>query len=192
MAEKEFQKRGGFTDLTLICEGERFPVERAVVCPQSAVLDTACRRIFTDEPSGVFEMIEVAPSMVQKMVDFFYDGSYCTSIQEEDEDGPVSDLQVHTRMFALGDMYDVPALREFAVERFSRTLSSSTDLEVLESVPDVYELVPEAVNTLWGVLCGFVRLHIEQYLKDAETREVFESITAEVPEFAADVLYVCL
>lgn len=127
--------------------------------------------------------------MIRKMVHFLYSGFYGTSMRGEEKYGPVSGLQVHARMFALGDKYDIPALREFAVTKFATRLRGfSTHLDVLECVSDVYQLTPPSVIHLRDLLSKETRVRLERYLKYAGSREAFESIIAEVPEFATDVL----
>lgn len=127
--------------------------------------------------------------MVRKMVYFLYGGNYGTSMKGEEGYGSVSGLQVHARMFALGDKYDIPALREFAANKFlTRLTTFSTDLDILGCVPDVYRLTPPSVRSLREMLSKEARLRLEKYLKDLESREAFESVTTEVPEFVTDVL----
>ena len=55
------------------------------------------------------------------MVNFFYSMNYDDEIPEETGDEtrpPISLLQLHARMFALGDRYDVPGLRDMAVKKY--------------------------------------------------------------------------
>lgn len=55
---------------------------------------------------------------LKKIVDFFYSMSYDDEIPKKTEQGAdnhcFSLLQLHARMFALGDRYGIPGLRDVA------------------------------------------------------------------------------
>lgn len=86
------------------------------------------------------------------MVNFFYSMDYDDDISEvtEQESGPrLSLLQLHARMVALGDRYDIPGLRDVAVKKYSSRCAVSCDpLELITSICDVYERTTASVRQL--------------------------------------------
>ncbi|KAL2009614.1 hypothetical protein VTN00DRAFT_5421 [Thermoascus crustaceus] len=119
--------------------------------------------------------------MVQKFVDYLYTANYDESMQTADQEcaPPISTLQVHARMFALADKYDVKALQMLSSEEYSNRLeSSSTALEFLESIPDVYTLTAPSVKSLRDKVTRFARINLEKYL-DPSAREVYEKTAIE-------------
>lgn len=95
------------------------------------------------------------------MVNFFYSMDYDDDISEvtEQETGPrLSLLQLHARMFALGDRYDIPGLRDVAVKKHSSRCAVSCDpLELIESICDVYERTTASVSQLRNAACVLMR-----------------------------------
>lgn len=134
-------------------------------------------------------MNEDSLPMVRKMVHFLYNEEYTSSLMGEEGCGSVSGLQVHARVFALGDKYDIQGLRDFAARRFtSRLWKFSTLLDILGCVPDVYQLTAPSIRPLRDEVALHVRVHIEDYLEDASTRAAYETAISEVPEFGTHVL----
>ena len=66
-------------------------------------------------------MADISYLDLKKMVNFFYSMSYDDDIPEVTERETVSRislLQLHARMFALGDRYDIPGLRDATLLAF--------------------------------------------------------------------------
>ncbi|KAK6810547.1 hypothetical protein RU639_013718 [Aspergillus parasiticus] len=129
-----------FSDLTIICNGSRFEVHKAVVCSQSPVLRAACGGNFKEAQSGEYKMIGDSKLIVEKALEYFYVGDYTGLSQDDDSACPeMSALQLHARVFALADKYDVQSLCDLSVEKYSSKLQDHFDVvEFLYSVPDVY------------------------------------------------------
>lgn len=69
-------------------------------------------------------MADITYLELKKLVTLFYSMSYDADIPEVTERETVSRislLQLHARMFALGDRYDIPGLRDVAVKQYSST-----------------------------------------------------------------------
>jgi hypothetical protein len=120
------------------------------------------------------------------MVHFFYNLDY-------DDDLPdgmdMSPLQLHTRMFALADQYDIPSLSTIAVEKYSsRCAASWMPMEFLASVQDIYETTPVCIRELRDMACTIIRKHLPEMLDNKEVAEIYERTLVEEPEFAKDLL----
>jgi hypothetical protein len=127
--------------------------------------------------------------MVQKLIDYFYTADYDEIVNEPGTDEVISGLQVHARMFALADKYDIEGLLVLSSEKFSnRFRSSPNGLELLESVPDVYALTPPSVKILRNKVTLCARINLKTSLRDQSVREVYERIATEHPDFVKDVL----
>lgn len=148
---------GEFVDLVLSHNAGSFHVHRIIVCPQSKVLHKACTAGFKvsqhhhirflpllrqcqEEFTGTIQIDHVHHVELEKLVDFFYSSEYDDCLPEEAD---VSLLQLHARMFALADQYDIPGLSHLAVEKyFSRCTTSWEPLEFLVSLKDVMKPPP--------------------------------------------------
>lgn len=136
-------------------------------------------------------MNEESLPLVRKMVDFFYTADYDENIPtaSEDEEKSMSPLQVASRMFALGDQYDIPRLRELSAVKYSNRLGQSIHLtEFLKSIPDVYGLTPGSVRELRDRAVRFGRLYLSKVVHYESLKEVWNEVAVECPEFTKEVL----
>ena len=61
----------------------------------------------------------------------------------------LSDLILHARLYALGDMYDIPGLRKTAASKFKTGADRNSDKEeYLEAAVEAYSCTPETDRTL--------------------------------------------
>jgi hypothetical protein len=129
--------------------------------------------------------------MVKKMVGYLYTADYSEEFTDSEGEciPTISSLQVHARMFALADKYDIQGLRVLSTTKYSCRLKRfSTSIEFLESVPDVYSLTATPVRSLRDEASHFARLNLRRFLRDQSFRQVYEEVAIEVPEFLIDVL----
>lgn len=137
-------------------------------------------------------MVDISYLELKKMVSFFYSMNYDDDVPEQTgkEPGPlISLLQLHARMFALGDRYDIPGLRDVAVKKyFSRSTVSWLPLEFLESIYDVYGRTPASVLQLRNAAGVLARKNLPRMLDDDAVATVYEKVLTEVPEFTKDLL----
>lgn len=123
---------------------------------------------------------------LKKMVAFFYNLDYDNDLPEEAD---MSLLQLHVRMFALADQYDIPGLSVLAADKYSsRCVVTWRPMEVLTSIPDVYGTTPLYIRQLRDTACTAIREHLPRMLQDKDVEETYEMILAEIPEFTKDLL----
>ena len=129
---------------------------------------------------------------LKKMVNFFYSLSYDDNILEATEletPSHISPLQLHARTFALGDRFDIPALRDLAEKKYSSRCSIPFEpLELIESICDVYERTPASVTQLGNAACILFRRNLLRMLDDEAFATVYEKVLIEVPEFTRNML----
>lgn len=154
------------------------------------------------------------------MVEFFYIGDYegC-DIQlspvvgtdetpagnpADEERNDLTPLRLHAQMFALAEMYQVDPLQSLAVAKYIKDVEMGATIEdMLQSIPDIYDLTPisarslrdKAVIAVRTKLRGLPRYHNGVYTVSA-TKKVaadiliakYDDIVAETPEFLKDLL----
>lgn len=121
------------------------------------------------------------------MVEFFYSLDY-DEVEDTEKNG-VSPLQLHARMFAIGDRFDIPDLRVVAVQKYLNRCSLSwDDLEFLGSIREIYTSTPDSIPQLRNAAVS-VAWKKARSMQDTEgVRKVYEEVTKEVPEFTRHLL----
>ncbi|KAK2666113.1 Heterokaryon incompatibility [Fusarium oxysporum f. sp. vasinfectum] len=152
-------KTGNYSDLILASREKNYPAHRAVVCPQSSVIEKKCQ--FQDATQGPscercgtapeyrFDFLDDDPQSVDCLVQFLYRQDYQdTHISHEDdqeeEDSVAKDSEdielsddyidncypvVHVRMYALAEKYDISALKDLALGKFNKAIQQEPPLD---------------------------------------------------------------
>jgi hypothetical protein len=131
-------------------------------------------------------MEHISHTELEKMVTFFYNTDYDDDLPDGTE---LSLLQLHTRMFALADQYEILNLSTIAAKKYcSRCAVSWTPTEFLASIRDVYGSTPSCVRNLRDSACMAIRKHLPQMLDDESIAKLYEETLTENPDFAKDLL----
>ena len=170
--------------------------------------------------SGEYEIAEQSPAMVRRMIDYFYRGNYndgngprlpldfCDEKPNCSNDNELPALCIHARMFALADMYQVEGLRNLAVTKYGEELNQGPSIkDILDSIPDVYQLTPSSVRTLRDKAVLALRLQLERGKRPRQPSagnaapsgnemggageafmEAYSELATESPEFLKDLL----
>jgi hypothetical protein len=137
-------------------------------------------------------MVDMSYMELKKIVNFFYSMNYDDEIPEEaghKTRPPISLLQLHARMFTLGDRYDILGLRDVAVKKYSaRAAVSGVSLELLESIYDVYKGTYAFIRQLRDTASVLVRKNLLKMLNEAAIATAYEKVLTEVPEFTKELL----
>ena len=163
--------------------------------------------ILQEASTGEFELVEDAPGMVGRMIDYFYTTDYQLGFDPADEGSNA--LVVHAEMFALVEKHDVRALQALAAEKYHSLLFDPTYYhgkieDFLKSLPVVYTLTLSAHRALRDTSVLFWRLELERAswagLPPAAGRRtnknqrvyatgaLIAALLEEIPEFASDLL----
>jgi hypothetical protein len=145
---------------------------------------------YQEAQSGMYEMTDDSTHIVDKLLQYFYTGDY-TRLSEEDDSAysHTSALQLHARVFALADKYDVKDLCVLSAEKYSSSLEKDFNVvEFLESIPDVYHLTAPQVQTLRNLVLHFARKNLANALHHSSHSKIYDDITCEVPTFTKDLL----
>jgi len=132
-------------DLKLVCEGRGINVHKAVVCPQSRVIEKLVTSV--EARDSQIQMGSFDLATVERMVEFMYTGEYSiaaahemigrsqpgSSTSDNNGQGPSSPqadeieptlqiLRKHVRVNAIAECYDIPRLRDTATGKIQDIL----------------------------------------------------------------------
>jgi len=176
-----------YADLIINCGAMSWKAHKVIVCSQSKVLKAACRGFFKETTTGIIELPDDDPKIVQLMLSFFYTTDYEMDFKE----APGRILQMHVQTFTLADKYDVPALMSLAKQNYEELLMTASFQDYLGSIPDVYVL-PRCGNSLRKPVIKFARERMKPEFQKENIRKEVAMILEEVPEFGFDVLEIFL
>ncbi|PKX97833.1 uncharacterized protein P174DRAFT_502313 [Aspergillus novofumigatus IBT 16806] len=138
----------------------------------------------------MYKMSDGSTHIIDKLLQYFYTGDY-TRLSEEDDSAysHMSALQLHARLFAMADKYNMKDLCALSAEKYSSRLEKDFNIiEFLESSPDVYHLTAPQVQTLRNLVLHFARKNLENALHHSLHSKIYDDITCEVPTFTKDLL----
>ncbi|PGG95184.1 hypothetical protein AJ79_10206 [Helicocarpus griseus UAMH5409] len=181
---------GKFTDFVLVCENVKLHVHRVIVCSQPRVLNAACSGAFKEATSSAFEMKEDSLILVKRMVDFLYASDYNANPKTDaNNEAAISELQLHVRMFIMGDKYDIEGLRSRASDKFLARLHKALPWEeLLGCIPETNNMTPSLMKPLKDMILARIKECLKKGLTNAKTLELYERVALEVPEFVKDLL----
>lgn len=136
--------------------------------------------------SEKYNIFEQSPKMVRRMVDFFYTGNYMDNsninqhlnnnkVKYNDEKGTTV-LRIYARMFALANIYKIDQLQNLAAAKYDKAVEEISHIQdVLNSIPDIYRLIPDFVRTFREIAIMAVRIKFGHqfaavYVKSSEGR----------------------
>ena len=126
--------------------------------------------------------------MLQHLYTFDYPG-HKMSIGDDEESSHVSELHTHAQMYALGDEYDIPDLKEEALWKFEKAIEAMEGLsdeltDIIEVIPTVYETTPDGDRSLRDAVVAFGAKN----LKQMEDLPEFKIAATRVPVYLIEVL----
>ncbi|KAH8159992.1 hypothetical protein CIB48_g8245 [Xylaria polymorpha] len=71
----ELLRSGEYSDFTLVCEGQKFPIHKSIVCPQSSVIAAALKSEFQEAKTNTIE-VNFESEVLKSMLDYMYTGHY--------------------------------------------------------------------------------------------------------------------
>lgn len=131
------------------------------------------------------------------MIEYFYEFKYGKALDDFDFDSrsesePSNLYEAHAQVFSIADKYDIPGLKEIAIEQFRECFDASRSwaqdsADFLIATPFIYRHAPPNDRRL----CREV-LHCWQSGEWSTVafsgREEFVQLLADVPDFAADLI----
>ncbi|KAJ8130181.1 hypothetical protein O1611_g3450 [Lasiodiplodia mahajangana] len=156
---------GEYTDLVITCHGKQHQVHKAIVCPRSEFFAAACRGDMKEARTGIIDLPDDDPYVVDIMVHYFYHLDYTTSplsatkdqntidqVDTNDVGGDTvasrhgySDLVVHAMAYSLAGKYFISGLKGLALRKFvAATQKKWTLKDFLEAAQEVYTSTPDS------------------------------------------------
>jgi hypothetical protein len=96
-----------------------------------------------ESKTGVIDLQDVDPKVVEKMIEFFYKGQYSTDCRRR-----VDKAIFHAKMFATAEMYNASGLQTAALDRFSSAFSDCWNYELPFVIEFALTCVPAHVEDL--------------------------------------------
>lgn len=127
-------------------------------------------------------------------MNFFYYGDYSDPIEgDKGKEGPLSALELHAELYALGDKYQVPGLSRLAIQKYEGRLKRAWDPQkFLQLIARVYNLTLESNRDLRNAALCHARSHVGKLQSDDAMRTQFRGTCLDIPEFTADLLQLYL
>ncbi|KAI1828216.1 BTB/POZ protein [Xylaria intraflava] len=183
------RESGQFTDFTLICRGREFPVHKLILSCHSKVFTAALRIGMKESTTGKFEMNEEDPFTVERMIQYMYSGTYDARPGMYDSES-ASRLQMHARVFALADKYQIDELETLSAREYTVSLHDKVDISpFLGSIHDVFNLTPQSKRAMRIAAINFAKNYLGAAMRgssDLQTR--FNDTARDIPDFAQELL----
>ncbi|GFF40887.1 hypothetical protein IFM46972_06363, partial [Aspergillus udagawae] len=197
-----------YSDLTIICDDEDFPAHRNIICPQSKYFAVACDGRFK-EGDGQIRLDGRDPTLVKKVLEFLYTGSYTYEPQEYPEMEPLLEGEIehfvevdgqtsmatprtgkayfHAQMYAQGDYFQIDALKCKAKDYFKESFVRYPTRESFTSaVIEVYSSTAENDRGLRDLVVQLTTSNLE-CLRRAEDPTLDSKLLDLVPSFMRDI-----
>ncbi|GKU15602.1 unnamed protein product [Fusarium langsethiae] len=192
-----------YSDLTLVSQSKRYFAHRVIVCPQSSVIAKKCQ--FQDDIEGCparatpkysFDFGSDDPQAIDCLIQHFYQQNYQSNnadhdatkdLGSSDTENAVSALPeqdiidatypiLHARVYALAELYDIPALKATALEKFKGTIQDYFHPgRFLDGVEEAYVSTIQEDRGLRDVIVKFFYTHPD-LLKQERVTNILQDI----------------
>ncbi|KUJ17754.1 uncharacterized protein LY89DRAFT_733580 [Mollisia scopiformis] len=179
---------GKWSDLVIKCQGREWKCHRTVVCLQSAPLSAMISGEFIEAITGVIDLSENEPDIVNCMIQFMYTNEYSDSIttnsdiaSTETSTASIDSVEAkdslvnarankpfltNTKVYVLAEMFDLPALKAVAVKKFKTALTRKATSEgYTDSLILIHAETPDTDRALKDVALGYAVSHAAALLE---------------------------
>ncbi|OQO01476.1 hypothetical protein B0A48_13031 [Cryoendolithus antarcticus] len=169
-----------YSDYTMECEGRKWRIHKAIICPQSEVLAKACDGDFREGIAQCYIFNGVVADAVNAMLSYFYTHDY------HDEE---SRVMLNVRVCYLAQQYLCTPLKDLACKKLSSCLSNGwAGEDLVLAIETVYGIDPDGESGVKTCLLEVVREHLDELLSDAEKYADFHATGRKTPSFLMDIL----
>ncbi|KAF2091241.1 POZ domain-containing protein [Saccharata proteae CBS 121410] len=198
-SDSKLLSSGEFSDVVLKARnGDVYHLHKAILCFRSPFFYKAMTSGFKESHTGVVNMSNDDPYIVNALVDYMYKGDYAASQHNAKAcldfcsiNRIYRCIRFHIEMYCLGNLYVIPGLQDEARRRFAATLEkmagNKVSVDFLSTVKAVYETTPEQDRGLRSLVIKFARDQYEELLRNAMIKQAFTALQHAVPDFAADL-----
>jgi hypothetical protein len=141
------------------------------------------------------------------MLDYLYSLGYAVNTHAELDDIPTLHLTnlegapqppgtdppqpdhgvLHAQMYAMGDKYDISALKAYSLTRFRRVIATQSHLSVADlatSITEAYETTPDSDRGLRDVVLDVAGKNVVKLTRD----DAFSRMAVDIPRFGYELL----
>ncbi|KAI9726483.1 MAG: hypothetical protein M1828_001305 [Chrysothrix sp. TS-e1954] len=110
-----------YSDLEIRCEDKRYHVHKVILCSQSPVFDRMLSVEMKEKISGVLEIEEECPSIVEGFLKYLY--GHTKSLVSDGSQDPR--LGLYARVYAMADFYQTHFIKPLAVKFLRANIEES-------------------------------------------------------------------
>jgi hypothetical protein len=167
---------GKWSDLVIKCRGKEWKVHRNIVCLVSKPLAAALEHLFKESLTGEITFEDEDSNTVDRFLTFLYSGDYCDNATIATAKGATQTitgvpeaLLTNTKVYVMAGKYDVPALKEHAVKKFTLALpQEGMTASFVSSLKLMYEETPDSDKRLRSAALKFVGENYKELVNNAE------------------------
>jgi hypothetical protein len=202
----EVLRTGKYSDLTITCGDRQWEVHKAIMCSASKLVSNECDSNMRESQTNVIKHEEFDEDTVDSMISYVYTGKYTVDgeydLRKEIFGGDrelgempkvpksINDLLItHINVYAIGNYFDIPALKTAAAARFSAASGFGCNTDgFLDVVRAVWKYAPHPEDELrekFRMYAAYNRVKLR--LHDDYVRELAEQ--DDTRGFAEEVLH---
>ncbi|KAL7660007.1 hypothetical protein ACMYSQ_002896 [Aspergillus niger] len=181
-------RNGIYSDVEIKCHSSTFKVHRCIICPQSEFFEKALCGEFQEAKTNVVT-IHDDPTIVKKMIDYFYRGDYDDSPDKShlatnpDYESPTTKAPVNIEMYNVADKYAIGPLMALAKKKLEYRLTLAWDnKEFIHIIEKVYGEDSPQNSKLRGTIAKFAVEHLATLIELPR----FDEVRSEYPLFSYD------
>ncbi|KAK7536832.1 uncharacterized protein J3D65DRAFT_667559 [Phyllosticta citribraziliensis] len=164
-------------------DGSEWLVHKIILCLQSEYFERMLNpaRNYTELRNGVVELKDEPPNVIEAVVNYFYRLDY----SDEDMDDDHSKLLFHILVYAAGETFRVPGLKDAAKQHFIDALHplSFDEINFPRLVQEIYASTVHSDRGLRDVVVQLTRDRIDE----ARNTEGFEDELEDITQFFRDL-----
>ncbi|KAF4627649.1 hypothetical protein G7Y89_g10503 [Cudoniella acicularis] len=173
-----FFDSGVFSDLVVRCQNDTYNLHRVILCSQSRFFMRRCNGEFEEAESGILELHDDDPIIVNAMLRHLYGFEYADGVH-------LPEMIFNARIYGLADKYQIPNLKGLAKTKFESVARAGWNtIEFPLSIEIIYESTPSSDRSLRDIA---TKLAVEHLTALFENNDAFLNTAGKVAEFRRDI-----
>ncbi|KAI0425897.1 BTB/POZ protein [Xylaria sp. FL1042] len=199
---KQLYANGEYSDLIITCYGKQYQVHKAIVCPRSDFFAAACRGDMKEARTGIIDLPDDDPQIIDAMVHYFYHLDYNTpsthAVKDDDTIYPSTslfgkvaihqmethnvndkdtDIVLHAKVYSLAEKYFINGLKKLALEKFKVAVKGKLVLDdFLEAAQEVYTSTPDSDRVLRNIVLKTLHANSRSWLKEEGVQDLLRQL----------------
>ncbi|KAK4550259.1 hypothetical protein LTR36_003226 [Oleoguttula mirabilis] len=169
------------TDFVIICGEREWKVHRVILTLHSPVLAKAITGAFKESAERQINLSEEHPDCVDALVCYAYKLQYSLPDAGQGDVDHLDSLSFHVKVCVLADKYDIPHLKQMAIEKFKAGIDVAA-----EDLATAAELAYDASPATEKIRERIVAFGIENKLLSTAGKTGISAVMGNNAEFARD------